>query len=75
MPKTNQVDINSQGLNNEEYEEKEKLEKKHKKELTEEELKRLEELKKENQEQRSGHFHTPWHIHPYAPVDLWCGTE
>lgn len=46
MPKTNQVDINSQGLNNEEYEEKEKLEKKPKKELTEEELKRLEELKK-----------------------------
>lgn len=47
MPKTNQVDINSQGLNNEEYEEKEKLEKKPKKELTEEERKRLEELKKE----------------------------
>lgn len=46
MPKTNQVDINSQGLNNEEYEEKEKLEKKAKKELTEEERKRLEELKK-----------------------------
>lgn len=46
MPKTNQVDINSQGLNNEEYEEKEKLEKKPKKELTEEELKRLEEQKK-----------------------------
>ena len=46
MPKTNQVDINSQGLNNEEYEEKEKLEKKPKKELTEEEQKRLEELKK-----------------------------
>ena len=46
MPKTNQVDINSQGLNNEEYEEKEKLEKKLKKELTEEERKRLEELKK-----------------------------
>ena len=45
MPKTNQVDINSQGLNNEEYEEKEKLEKKPKKELTEEERKRLEELK------------------------------
>ena len=42
MPKTNQVDINSQGLNNEEYEEKEKLEKKPKKELTDEELKRLE---------------------------------
>lgn len=46
MPKTNQVGINSQGLNNEEYEEKEKLEKKPKKELTEEERKRLEELKK-----------------------------
>lgn len=46
MPKTNQVDINSQGLNNEEYDEKEKLEKKPKKELTEEERKRLEELKK-----------------------------
>ena len=45
MPKTNQVDINSQGLNNEEYEEKENLEKKTKKELTEEERKRLEELK------------------------------
>ena len=45
MPKTNQVDINSQGLNNEEYEEKENLEKKPKKELTEEERKRLEELK------------------------------
>ena len=46
MPKTNQVDINNQGLNNEEYEEKEKLEKKSKKELTEEEKRRLEELKK-----------------------------
>ena len=46
MPKTNQVDINNQGLNNEEYEEKKKLEKKPKKELTEEEKRRLEELKK-----------------------------
>lgn len=46
MRKTNQVDINSQGLNNEEYEEKEKLEKKPKKKLTEEEKHRLEELKK-----------------------------
>ena len=46
MPKTNQVDINNQGLNNEEYEEKENLEKKPKKELTEEEKRRLEELKK-----------------------------
>lgn len=46
MPKTNQVDINNQGLTGEEYEEKEKLEKKSKKELTEEEKRRLEELKK-----------------------------
>ena len=46
MPKTNQVDINNQGLTGGEYEEKEKLEKKPKKELTEEERKRLEELKK-----------------------------
>ena len=46
MPKTNQVDINNQGLTGEEYEEKEKLEKKPKKELTEEERRRLEELKK-----------------------------
>lgn len=46
MFKTDQVDINSQGLNNEEYEEKENLEKKSKKELTEEEWKHLEELKK-----------------------------
>ena len=46
MPKTNQVDINNQGLNNEEYEEKEKLEKKPKKELSEEDKRRLEELKK-----------------------------
>lgn len=46
IPKTNQVDINNQGLTNEEYEEKEKLEKKSKKELTEEEKRRLEELKK-----------------------------
>ena len=46
MPKTNQVDINNQGLNNEEYEEQENLKKKPKKELTEEEKRRLEELKK-----------------------------
>ena len=45
MPTTNQVDINSQGLSNEEYEEKEKLRKKPKKELTEEEKRRWEELK------------------------------
>ena len=46
MAKTNEVDINRQGLTNEEYEEKEKLEKKPKRELTEEEKARLEELKK-----------------------------
>lgn len=52
MPKTNQVDINNQGLTDEQYEELEELEKKSKKRgkdkqpLTEEEKKRLEELKK-----------------------------
>lgn len=40
------IDVNAQGLTNEEYEEKEKLEKKKKKELTDEEKTRLEELKK-----------------------------
>lgn len=40
------IDINNQGLTNEEYEEKEKLEHKPKKELTEAEIARLEELKK-----------------------------
>lgn len=40
------IDINNQGLTNEEYEEKEKLERKPKKELSEEEKARLEELKK-----------------------------
>ena len=46
MAKTNQVNVNDQGLTGEEYEQKEKLEKKPKKELTEEERQRLEELKK-----------------------------
>lgn len=46
MAKSNEVDVNRQGLTNEEYEEKEKLEKKPKRELTEEEKARLEELKK-----------------------------
>ena len=52
MPKTNQVDINNQGLTDEQYEELEYLEKKSRKRgkdkqpLTEEEKKRLEELKK-----------------------------
>lgn len=45
MPKAGDIDINKQGLTNEEYEEKERLEKKKRQhELTEEELKRLEEL-------------------------------
>ncbi len=52
MSKTNQVDINNQGLTDEQYEELESLEKKSKKRgkdkqpLTEEEKQRLEELKK-----------------------------
>ena len=51
MPKTNQVDINNQGLTDEQYEELESLEKKSKKKgkdkqpLTEEEKQRQEELK------------------------------
>ena len=57
MPKTNSVDVNNQGLTNEEYRELEELEKKNKTkkdkpELTEEQKKRLEELKakKKNRE-------------------------
>lgn len=46
MGNTGQIDVNNQGLTNEEYEEKEQLEKKKKKELTDEERKRLEDLKK-----------------------------
>lgn len=55
MPKTNQVDINNQGLTDEQYEELENLEKKNKKKgkdkqpLTEEERLRLEELKKKRE--------------------------
>lgn len=46
MPKTNEIDINNQGLTNEEYEEKNNLDKKKKKQaLSEEERRRLEELK------------------------------
>lgn len=45
MAKTADIDINNQGLTNEEYQEKEKLKKKPKKLLTEEEQNRLEELK------------------------------
>ena len=46
MGNSGQIDINDQGLTDEQYEEKTKLEKKPKQELTEEERKRLEELKK-----------------------------
>lgn len=46
MAKTADIDINNQGLTNEEYKEKAKLQKKPKKQLTAEEQKRLEELKK-----------------------------
>ena len=55
MPKTNQVDINNQGLTDEQYAELENLEKKSKKKgkdkqpLTEEEKLRLEELKKKRE--------------------------
>lgn len=55
MPKTNQVDINNQGLTDEQYEELEDLEKKAKKRskdkqpLTEEEKKRIEELRKKRE--------------------------
>ncbi len=45
MKKSNDIDINRQGLNNEEYAEQQKLEAKKKKDLTEEEKARLEELK------------------------------
>ncbi len=45
MGKTNDININDQGLTNEEYAEKEKLEKKKKRELTEKEKARLAELK------------------------------
>ena len=44
--KQKEIEVNKQGLTNEEYEEEEKLRKKPKKELTEEEKAKLEELKK-----------------------------
>ena len=49
---TRDIDINTQGLTNEEYEESEKLQKKKKRELTDEEKRRLAELKekKKNRE-------------------------
>ena len=54
MPKLGDININNQGLTEEEYEEKEKLEKKKKKkELTPEEKERLEELKKKKGERQT----------------------
>ncbi len=48
MGNVGSIDINSQGLTDEEYKEKERLEKLKKKDLTEEEKKRLEELRAKN---------------------------
>lgn len=52
MPKVGDIDINRQGLTNEQYEEKERLEKKKKKDLTPEEKKRLDELKARGDQRR-----------------------
>jgi hypothetical protein len=49
MAKSNDITVNDQGLNNEEYEEKEKIEKKPKKERTPEEQARLDELKQKKE--------------------------
>lgn len=48
MKKSNDIDINKQGLTNEEYEEQQRLEKKNKKELTEADKERLKELKEKS---------------------------
>lgn len=52
MPRIEEIDINRQGLSNEEYDEIEKIKRKPKKELTEEEKKRLEELKLINDQRK-----------------------
>ena len=52
MPKSGDIDINRQGLTNEQYAEKEQLEKKKKKDLTPEEKKRLDELKAKGDQRR-----------------------
>jgi hypothetical protein len=49
MAKSSDITVNDQGLNNEEYEEKEKIEKKAKKERTPEEQARLDELKQKKE--------------------------
>ena len=56
MPKVGDIDINQQGLSNEQYEEKEHLEKKKKKDLTADEQKRLEELKAAGDKRRNAIF-------------------
>lgn len=70
MGNSGQIDINDQGLTDEQYEEKTKLEKKPKKELTEEERKRLEELKKKKKSEARCHFDSSRHFHSYATDDL-----
>lgn len=52
MPKSGDIDINRQGLTNEQYEEKERFEKKKKKDLTPEGKKRLDELKAKGDQRR-----------------------
>ena len=52
MPKPGDIDINRQGLTNEQYAENEQLEKKKKKDLTPEEKKRLDELKAKGDQRR-----------------------
>ena len=52
MPKPGDIDINRQGLTNEQYAEKEQLEKKKKKDLTPEEKKQLDELKAKGDQRR-----------------------
>lgn len=49
-PKSNEIELSSQGLTNEEYEEQEQLKRKKKKDLTPEEKARLEELKKKKKQ-------------------------
>ena len=52
MPRPGDIDINRQGLSNEEYAEKKKLEDKKKKDLSPEEQKRLDELKEKGSQRR-----------------------
>lgn len=76
MAKSKDIDINNQGLTEEQYEESEKLEKKKrsKEGLTDEEKRRLEELKKKK-ENRKCRLHPPRHLHPYATHALWSKDQ